>query len=231
MSDGIPLPWPFPWSIQPNLAAFSVSTSAASQARYQAAPLSDADPAVAVWEEASKLLSEFGGVLPEIKTVELYLIRALAEIQTGQAKELAVIYPPEFLYVLDVGTESLVGGFFTWKNVYFGDPVFPAKQTPEIRSIASRDSGQLIFPKVPGEIMLGVVEGTPHDEVVKVLTAKGIKDIEFFDFFLTARCQPFGEHGICAELESTVPFVRYAQPNRIVRLIDFSPGWHVTRLT
>ena len=230
MAEGMPLPWPFPWSLRPEAARMSATTSAVGQARFRSEPPSGVEAAEAVREIAEKLLAEFGASLPRTRSAELYLIRALSEASIDNQDVLAVIYPPEFLFVLDVGTESLVGGFFTWNNVYLGDPVFPAKQLPVIRSITSRDSGQLIFPKVPGQILLGVVDGTSPEKVVEVLSAKGLRDIEFFDFFLTARCEPFRENGICADLEASVPFIRYAQPDRVVRLVDFSPGWRVTRL-
>lgn len=36
--------------------------------------------------------------------------------------ELMVIYPPEFLFVLDVGLEHLVGGTVLWQPSGYGDP-------------------------------------------------------------------------------------------------------------
>lgn len=182
--------------------------------------------------EAERLRSKFGEKLPAASSSELYLIQGVGYDPFAPKSDprLAVIYPPEFLFVLDVGLRCLVGGSVVWMPVGFGDPGFPGKNKIDLRSIAKRTEGNLIFPYVAGSIMIGIKEGTSGSEIDKEFSKYGLQDISKPDTFMTANCVPFEESSICEELEKNVPFVKYAEPNRIVRLIDFSPGWTVKRL-
>lgn len=179
-------------------------------------------------EQATKIMHP--DTLPPTRSFELYLIRALSYVPSSNGKNLAVIYPPEFLFVLDVGLDSLVGVCVTWVSTGYGDPEFPDFSKTIIRSVPSRDSGRLIFPNVVGEILIGIKEGTSEAEARRGLEEAGLSDIKFFDFFATALSKPFDERATCRRLESGLPFVKYAQPNNVIRLVDFNPGWHVMRM-
>jgi hypothetical protein len=207
------------------------TSSLADQERYPAALRVSAKKSTeeSCREIAEKALADLGS-LPATKTFELYLIRALAEINIDGIDQLAVIYPPEFLFLLDAGLESLVGVSVPWENVVRGDPTFPDFGRASLYSVASRGIGDLIFPMIPGSIIIGIKDGTSEEQVKRELTAAGLKDVEVFGFFAAARCKPFEERSVGAKLEATVSFVKYAGPNRLVRLIDFDPGWTADRL-
>ncbi|MER9243476.1 hypothetical protein [Mesorhizobium sp. M0633] len=110
MSEGMPLPWPFPWSFDPPSGAVMISrrpstgTSAPPPANFMEQISDAADRACQVFDER----------LPAVKSTELYLVQGIAEVAVTSRVEktsagLAVIYPPEFVFVLDVGFDSLVG--------------------------------------------------------------------------------------------------------------------------
>ena len=229
--DGWPLPWPFPWSLP---------TPAASSSRSENLALSDGEARFAgaapglvesVMAEAAQLRARFGAVLPPVKSVELYLIEGLSEVTSSTgAKTLAVIFPPEFLVVLDVGLDCLVGGSVSWIAVGYGDPLFPEKRPIDLRSVTGRTQANIIFPKVAGSLIIGLREGAPQGEVKAGLAGQGLQDVTIYDFFATASCRPFEEPTICRKLEASLPFVKYAEPNGVQRLIDFSPGWAAKRL-
>lgn len=230
MAEGLPLPWPFPWSVPPASSRMDLmAKSALSASTTAAAPFVDS-----VEAQARALRDSFGAPLPAVSHRELYVIEAVSEVDppgsaTG-AKALAVIYPPEFLFVLDVGLECKVGGTVAWDPVGYGDPGFPEKKRIELRSIRGSTQGDLIFPKIAGSFMIGIREGASESEVREGLTEQGIRDIEFHTFFATGSCRPFEEKTICTKLEASLPFVKYAESNGIVRLVDFSPGWSAKRL-
>src|SRR5215211_1936293 len=127
------------------------TSSLADQERYPAALRVSAKKSTeeSCREIAEKALADLGS-LPATKTFELYLIRALAEINIDGIDQLAVIYPPEFLFLLDAGLESLVGVSVPWENVVRGDPTFPDFGRASLYSVASRGIGDLIFPMIPG---------------------------------------------------------------------------------
>lgn len=233
MEEGWPLPFPFPWSIPPSatLSRAELLTKVARTSHLQAASTAFVDT---VETEARNFRNKFGVPLPPIANVELHLIEGIAEvvlpIDGKPVKTLAVIYPPEFLFILDVGLDCRVGGMVTWEPVGHGDPGFPEKKKIALRSIAGNSQSHLIFPRFAGSLIIGVRDGTPENEVRQGLTKHGIQDIEFYDFFATGNCRPFEEPTICAELESSFTFVKYAESNSIQRLIDFSPGWFAKRL-
>src|SRR6476660_9412993 len=83
--------------------------------------------------------------LPATKSFELYIIQAIAVPVGGKSDSANVIYPPEFLFLLDVGFESLVGVSIFWTAKGLGDPMFPDFSKSALRSITSRDINALIF--------------------------------------------------------------------------------------
>ncbi|PDT21896.1 hypothetical protein CO674_19860 [Rhizobium hidalgonense] len=164
---------------------------------------------------------------------ELYLVQGVSEVKNSPDKSMppfAVIYPPEFLFVLDVGLDCLVGGSVLWKNAYLGDPGFPEKNGIGLRSIRTRTPSALIFPKIAGELIIGLKEGTDLAEAKTAFNDFGLRNISIPGTFVTATCLPFQEPSVCRELEAQFEFVKYAEMNGVVRLIDFAPGWTVKRL-
>lgn len=188
-----------------------------------------------VREEAERQRQRFGEKLPPVVSAELYLMQGLSEFEmpaaAGNQPQLGVPYPPEFIFLLDVGLERLVGGSMVWQPVGYGDPLFPHKKQIFMRSIIDRASPNLIFPCVAGSIIVSVVDGTPNSAVNEGLTKLGIANISGSGTFYTAECKPFEEPSVCRRLEKELPFVKYAESNYIQRLIDFKPGWTAVRLT
>ncbi|HYD05911.1 MAG TPA: hypothetical protein VEC60_09300 [Reyranella sp.] len=176
---------------------------------------------------AEAALQDFGSALPPTRGFELYLVRALCDQEDGTR---AVIYQTEFLFILDVGLESLVGVTVPWKAVGYGDPTFPDFAKAALRSVRSRAPAELVFPGIAGKIIVGVKQGTPPDEIRRGLEAHGLKDVTMSPSTVTARCLPFRERAVCTGLERALSFVKYAQPNHVIRLVDFQPGWTADRL-
>ncbi len=232
MSEGLPLPWPFPWTVDQAFLIRPPLTSSSFLAQRQP-PTADAwvdSPVSGIQKAAAAALVEFDETLPKLRSVELYLIRGLVDVLIDGKPAVGVIGPPEFLYVLDVGLGSFVGGVFLWKNIAYGDPTFPDLATFKLRSIKATNSPSLIFPNIPSFLIVGIADGTSDAEVVDGLSKAGLKDVKPSGFFATARCVPFREEEVCKKLVTEVPFVRYAEPDRVVRLVDFSPGWQSVRI-
>src|SRR6476661_8405493 len=146
--DGWPLPWPFPTSIP--------TTSVSSRGEHLAfsatdTSLAEGSPDIIenIEIEAEQFRKKFGSTLPSVKSIELYLIEGLSEITVPNKADntLAVIYPPEFFYVLDVGLSCFIGGSVTWTPVGYGDPLFPEKRPILLRSVVGRTQANIIFPK------------------------------------------------------------------------------------
>ena len=237
MTDGMPLPWPFPGSL-PNPVSSLSSVRTMGLSGGETAPVStvhDQPFTDAVMEEAQKLAQKFGKSLPQAKSVEIYLIQALSEpsIQPMAAGNdgFVVIFPPEFLFVLDLGLEHRVGGSVIWEAPgQYGDPKFPWKKTIAVRSVRELTYRGLVYPAIAGSLMIGIVEGAAFPDVVQKLTDFGLQDIQGSGFFATASCAPFEEATICRNLEAKFDFVKYAEMNSVVRINDFSPGWSLVRL-
>ncbi|MHC2295836.1 hypothetical protein [Rhizobium mongolense] len=238
MSDGMPLPWPFPWSFpNPASSLSSIRTSALIALEIEPGKNASDQPFIsAVQEAAAKLSEKFSTPLPVVKAAELYLIQALGEpIASPMAASKdgpLVVFPPEFLFVLDVGLEHLVGGSVIWETALpgYGDPEFPWKKEIALRSVRERTYRGLVYPAIAGSLMIGLVDGTDLSQIQQKLTDFGLQDVAGFGFFATANCAPFEEASICKKLENEFDFVKYAEMNNVVRIIDFSPGWSLTRL-
>jgi hypothetical protein len=172
-----------------------------------------------------------GGQPLAVRSMELYLIRGLNTVDLGQGPVTVVAFAPEFLYVADVGMPARAGVAVSWVNgIGLGDPTFPMFATSKLRSISGAGAASLIFPAIAGELIVGVVSGTPSSEIVAGLEANGLWDVRITGGFVEARCDPFREADICAELPKGLAFVKYAQSNRVVRLVDISPGWTATMI-
>ncbi|MEH7881668.1 hypothetical protein [Rhizobium leguminosarum] len=236
MSEGIPLPWPIPWFVEPGAATVKDVRDAGAFSQTSLLDLGSLSQ-LPYWgnvhAEADRLSQEFGKRLPAATVTELYLVQGVSEIKNSPDKSFppfAVIYPPEFLFVLDVGLDCLVGGSVLWKNAYLGDPGFPEKRGIALRSIRARTPSALIFPKIAGELMIGLKEGTDLTEAKTAFSDFGLRNISMPGTFVTATCSPFQEPSVCRELEAQFEFVKYAEMNGVVRLVDFAPGWTVKRL-
>jgi hypothetical protein len=176
---------------------------------------------------ADDALIPFGVGLPAHRSFELHVILALSE---GGEAGLVVPYPPEFLFLMDVGFEALVGVSVPWNPAGLGDPVFPDFGKAGLRSIAACDPDGLIFSTLAGSLLVGLRDGTPPDEACEGLEAAGLQEIEISGLFATARCKPFHERSAAAKVEALLPFVEYAEANAIERIVDFKPGWTVQQL-
>lgn len=237
MTGGMLPPWPFPWKL-PNPASSLASAAAAGfpDGGMPLAQLENEQPFVnAVAEAADKLSQRFGKSLPPAKSTEIYLIQALSEPSTRLMSVSdggpLVIYPPEFLFVLDVGLQHLVGASVIWEApAQYGDPSFPWKKDIAVRSIRERTYRGLVYPSIAGSLMIGLIDGVSLPEVAQSLSDFGLQDVQGAGFFVTANCAPFEEARICRELEAAFDFIKYAEMNNVVRIIDFSPGWNLARL-
>src|SRR5271165_5033753 len=129
---------------------------------------------------AQEALSKFGAKLPKETSFELYLVEGLSTITLNGKNTTVVAFPPEFIFLLDVGCEQLIGISIFWTKPQFGygDPNFPDFSSHALRSILSRNSSNLIFPIVAGEILIGVRDGTDKSEIMEKLTHFGLQNID-----------------------------------------------------
>ncbi|RUW26857.1 hypothetical protein EN858_30240 [Mesorhizobium sp. M4B.F.Ca.ET.215.01.1.1] len=141
-----------------------------------------------------------------------------------------VIFPPEFIFLLDVGLDAAVGVSVYWQAHGRGDPDFPDFSAATLRSVLNRSSTGIIFPKIAGELMIVVKTGYKDSDVKAGLEAEGLKNVQGSDFFWTGNCQPFIEQSLCKKLEADLPFVKSAEQNGVARIVDFGPGWSCVRL-
>ena len=176
---------------------------------------------------ADDALAPFGASLPAHRSFELHMILALYE---GGEAGLMVPHLPEFLFVMDVGFEALVGVSVPWNPAGLGDPVFPDFGKAGLRSIPAHDPDGLIFSNAAGRLLVSLKEGTPPDEACEGLEDAGLQEIEISGRFAMAHCKPFHERSIAAKVEALLPFVDYAEPDATERIVDFKPGWTVQQL-
>src|SRR5262249_40375915 len=128
--------------------------------------------------------------------------------------------------------DMLVGVSVVWDSsgIGYGDASFPDFSKASLRSISSRKASHIIYPIVAGELMIGVKGDVPEQDVREALGNAGLRNVEFFGSFVTAKCTPFQEPAICNRLQSSIPLIKYAEPNSIQRLVDIAPGWAAQRL-
>lgn len=170
--------------------------------------------------------------LPPTRSFGLYHIRGVgnAKYNGGEDKDV-VLYGPEFLYVLDVGWPALCGVELGWNTSGRGDPHFPSFKEPQFRSVLSSARNELLFPCVPGELLVGVTEGTSGSTVRTGLKPYATDVKELIPDLYEVHVKLFHEPSVAKEIQTHVAFVRYASYNRIVRLIDFMPGWFVDQVS
>ena len=171
--------------------------------------------------------------LPPTKSLHLYHVRGVGnDVFLGGEDKDVVIYGPEFVYVLDVGYPALAGVVLGMTISGLGDPHFPDFSKTIVRSLTEETLQKVLFPAAVGRLLVGVTKGMDEDEVKRGLAtyASSVKRIApTLDIYL-AEVKPFHEQQIEQQIEQNVPFVRYAQMDHIVRMIDFRPGWFVDRI-
>ncbi len=179
----------------------------------------------------SVVKSSLGIQLPATRRLSLYHVRGVSNAKYigGEDKDF-VIFEPEFLYVLDVGFPASCGLVVPWKNSSAGDPHFPDFKQATLRSVQGTSREQLLFPSIPSDLLVGVKQGTA-EATVRADLAQFCSSVVLSstDLYLV-KVKPFHESQIAAQIEATVPYVKYASLNGIVRLIDFAPGWFVDQV-
>lgn len=169
--------------------------------------------------------------LPPTKSLSLYHIRGVSNPEFNGGEDVdSVIFGPEFLYVLDVGFPAACGVQIPWNNSGRGDPHFPKFKNVTLRSVLGRSSRELLYPCIPCDLLVGVVAGT-DEATVRAALAPYSKSVSVLvpDLY-QVKVDAFHEGKIAKEIESSIPFVKYASMNSVVRLIDFSPGWFVDQV-
>jgi len=168
-----------------------------------------------------------GETLPPTKSLEVYHIRGIDGT--------SVPYSPVFAYLLDVGWNALPTVHIQYKVIGTGAPDFPNFSNSAILTTASRQSNDIIFPAVAGDIIFGVRPGTTMDQVNSAL-GKLVDSIKLWapdpvngDSY-TGHVNAFREALVCQSVKSAAAFVRFAELNHLQRLIDFKPGWRVDRV-
>lgn len=141
-----------------------------------------------------------------------------------------VAFGPEFLYVLDVGLPRLAGVSLDYEVVGRGDPHFPDFAEFKLVSLSGWSANELVFPAWAGRVLVGVQPGTPREEAIAELEEFGTRVTEVVPDLYLVEVTPFHEPESIAAIESGPSFVRYAEPDGVVRIIDFTPGWFVDRL-
>jgi hypothetical protein len=178
------------------------------------------------------LQAKLGGAgLPTPRSSALYYICGVKnDAMFGGEDKDVVIYAPEFLYVFDLGYPAHCGVSCLWNTVELGDPAFPDFSNAGLRSIHDLDDNGLIYPAIAGELVIGVEPGTSQEDALAALRPHAIEVQHMSRDDYLAKVTPFHEREIAARIRKAVGFVRYAEQNGVVRLIDFSPGWRISRV-
>ncbi|KFG90320.1 hypothetical protein BV98_001522 [Sphingobium herbicidovorans NBRC 16415] len=192
------------------------------------APAADPRQAVEAWINAG--LPQ-GAPALQVRSLELHLVRAFNTADLGSGPETVVVGEPEFLYVADVGLAARAGLLLAWANgIGAGVPTFPEFANAKLRTIVDTQPRNLIFPLIAGEWIGSIRAGTDPQAAKAAIEGLAAYDVTISGTFVEGKCHPFMEAEICAQLEAGLDFLRYAEPNRVVRLVDFSPGWDARRL-
>ena len=166
-----------------------------------------------------------------VRALELHLVRAFGTADLGNGPETVVISEPEFLWVADVGLPARAGLLVHWeRGLGYGVPGFPDFTKAKLRSISGNAARDFIYPNKAGDWLGALEDGTDAVAAKAAIEQLGGFDVQISGTFVEGRCHPFAEAEFCAALAARLAFVRYAHPNRILRLIDFSPGWDVRQL-
>lgn len=96
--------------------------------------------------------------------------------------------------------------------------------------LISLASNHVLFPAAPGQLLVGVRDGTPEEVVREGLASFASRVEVLIPNLYLAFVKPFQEPDVAPAIERALAFVRYAELNRRTRLIDFLPGWFVDRI-
>lgn len=112
-----------------------------------------------------------------------------------------------------------------------GDAKFPDFNETEVFSGANLEENSILYPAVPGELMIGLKSDVSEDEARQAL-ADYVLSLERFGrigdfFYVSAKVSPFRESEIAAKIESAVDVVRYAELNNIGRI---GVPWRIDRV-
>jgi hypothetical protein len=163
-----------------------------------------------------------GEVLPPTKAFEGYYIRGIDE---G-----SVNFDPEMLYLLDVGWAQFAGVRVPYHVVNRGDPNFPDWRLASVATVISRSGSDLIFPNVVSKILIGTVANTPED-VIESALKPFVQNLHLLSADTYEGDAPaFREEETIKQILAGAPVVRYAALDKLVRVIDFKPGWRVDQV-
>ena len=157
-----------------------------------------------------------------IQNISLYHIACVS----GRNNE-KVIFQPEFLYVLDLGSVYYAGIDIPYRTADLGDPTFPDFSLYQLFSIEGWSNQELLLPFVAGNLLIGVDEGTSETDVIKETSTIARNVVRENETLYKATVKPFDEPKAIEVIEA-ISFVRYARLNRTIRAIGFHPGWRVT---
>ena len=167
--------------------------------------------------------------LPLTGSFQVYYIRAIGDgVDKNNNPVEGVVFPPTFMYVLEVGLPAIVGVGIPFRTVGLGDPNFPDFETFGLYSIDSLDAHNILWPSIAGEIFVGVRSGTSEADATNGLQSymTGIKKVSQNSYF--GKVTPFFEEIVGNDIKAKLPFVDYVQKNSVMRLID--TPWFISRV-
>ena len=182
----------------------------------------------------ARIQDSIGVALPEALSARLYYIRGVANSKyLGGDDRDVVAFPGEFLYVMDVGYPALAAISVPFTIDGAGAPHFPDFSEGTARAVQSWERRDLVFPLVPGKLIVGAEEGLGLPEVTDRLSqyASEVTVLTASANLYLASVHPFHEKAVANEINHEhLSGIRYVEVDQVVRLIDFAPGWLVDRV-
>lgn len=181
--------------------------------------------------------------LPSTKKIQLYYVRGVVDKDSGVGNiknpisvddENIIVSWVEFVYLLDVEYPTIPAVVLCPKIRGSGYPDFPDFSNFEVRSILRQSEPELVFPSVPGNLLITVQPNTDEETVKNGLASYVTSINQLNDGTYLAKVKPFHEPVFIQKIENNVPFVKYAQTDRIARPFDFltfpTTSWRVNRV-
>lgn len=168
----------------------------------------------------SSIESHFGGgfKLPPTRSLELYTILPVdTDVSTG-----ALFMPqaPYLAYLLDVGWPA-TPALYTVANE-------PTKAN--VRSVPNREEMRVIYPDVPGRLLIGQQSGVTEQRIRAALAPYIESVLSYTPHLVEVAVKPFHESEAARRIETELSsIVRYAETNFVQRLV-YSPGWFARKL-
>ncbi|MNJ68697.1 hypothetical protein D3C77_649660 [compost metagenome] len=78
--------------------------------------------------------------------------------------------------------------------------------------------------------MVGVKDGTSESTARTELAAYSSSISVLIPNLYLIKVNAFHEQEVARQIETSLPFVKYASLNTVVRIVDFSPGWFVDQV-